>query len=382
MNDQDRTQKQPEQPGQPEQTPPAPRRLLRAHDDRVLGGVAGGLARYFSIDPIIFRIGFVASIFVGALGIVAYVAALLFVPLDDGRGHPVPQDRSRPLAIAVVAVLALASLFTVGTGLWWLGFGAVVPVGLVAALGVGLYLLMREGGGDSGGIGRVAVVSALVLLGLAAASALLVGSAWAAATGAGEVVAVAVVVLGVALVVAAFRGGPVWLAIPALLLALPLGVVAAADLEIDGSIGERHYRPASAATIPVGGYELGAGELTVDLRDLAWSPATPVDLDVELGVGALQVLVPDDVCVQTDTHVGIGYSALRGAEADGVDLDQEIDQPAARGVPLLRLNADVAMGAIEIDDDPHDSRHYRDRFDDDDEDLAREHAEAVCRGRA
>ena len=42
---------------QPEQPEPAkgPRRLLRSRDDRVIAGVAGGLGRYFDIDPVIVR---------------------------------------------------------------------------------------------------------------------------------------------------------------------------------------------------------------------------------------------------------------------------------------------------------------------------------------
>src|SRR5215831_5058731 len=50
-------------PEQPEEPPP--RRLLRSRQDRMLAGVAGGLGRYFNVDPVIFRIGFVIAPFVG-----------------------------------------------------------------------------------------------------------------------------------------------------------------------------------------------------------------------------------------------------------------------------------------------------------------------------
>ena len=69
---------------------PTPKQLLRSPNDRVVGGVAGGLARYFGIDPVIFRIGFAVLAFVGGLGLVAYLAAWLFVPEDDGTGRPRP----------------------------------------------------------------------------------------------------------------------------------------------------------------------------------------------------------------------------------------------------------------------------------------------------
>src|SRR5512143_2654778 len=50
------------------QAPPAdappPKRLLRARDDRVIGGVCGGIAQYFGIDPLIVRIAAVALAFI------------------------------------------------------------------------------------------------------------------------------------------------------------------------------------------------------------------------------------------------------------------------------------------------------------------------------
>src|SRR5262245_45966521 len=65
-----------------EPMPPRPRRLLRSSDDRVLAGVAGGLGRYFGVDPIIFRIGFPISLFFGGLGGLAYLLLAVFVPTD------------------------------------------------------------------------------------------------------------------------------------------------------------------------------------------------------------------------------------------------------------------------------------------------------------
>ena len=49
----------------PEQPAPAPRRLLRSSTDRVLGGVCGGLARYFDIDPVLVRVVAVVPVVIG-----------------------------------------------------------------------------------------------------------------------------------------------------------------------------------------------------------------------------------------------------------------------------------------------------------------------------
>ena len=53
------------------------------------------------------------------------------------------------------------------------------------------------------------------------------------------------VVAGLALVGTAFVGGARWLIVPALALVLPLGVVSAADIDLDGGVGDREYRPAT-----------------------------------------------------------------------------------------------------------------------------------------
>jgi phage shock protein C len=68
----------------------APRRLTRSSSDKIIGGVAGGLADYFTIDPLVVRIGFaVATLFSGA-GLLAYLALLIFVPSDSPIGDPAP----------------------------------------------------------------------------------------------------------------------------------------------------------------------------------------------------------------------------------------------------------------------------------------------------
>src|SRR4051794_41937486 len=97
----------------PEPPGPAPRRLTRSSSDRVLAGVAGGLGRYFDIDPIIFRIGFVVLTLAGGAGVLAYLAAWVLVPEDPVPGQA-PADRGRAATIAGAAVLALAAIVLLG----------------------------------------------------------------------------------------------------------------------------------------------------------------------------------------------------------------------------------------------------------------------------
>lgn len=60
-----------------------PRRLYRSSDDRILAGVAGGVAAYFDVDPVIVRIiWFLSIFFTGSLTFWAYLIMIIVVPLE------------------------------------------------------------------------------------------------------------------------------------------------------------------------------------------------------------------------------------------------------------------------------------------------------------
>ena len=56
------------------------RRLLRSTDDRMIGGVAAGLAEYLGVDPTVVRVVFAVFALCGGLGVPLYLAAWLLVP--------------------------------------------------------------------------------------------------------------------------------------------------------------------------------------------------------------------------------------------------------------------------------------------------------------
>ena len=75
----------PFQPGDP-----GPERVLlrRSYTDRMLAGVAGGLARYFGVDATIVRIAFVVLTLFGGAGIPLYLAGLLLIP-EEGSNQSI-----------------------------------------------------------------------------------------------------------------------------------------------------------------------------------------------------------------------------------------------------------------------------------------------------
>ena len=84
----------PESAEVPVARPAAATRLTRSATDRKIGGVCGGLADYFSVDPTAVRLLWVVlSIIPGAIicGVLAYVVAWLIMPMV-----PLPETTASP----------------------------------------------------------------------------------------------------------------------------------------------------------------------------------------------------------------------------------------------------------------------------------------------
>lgn len=58
------------------------KRLYRSRTDSVIGGVSGGLGKYFNIDPIVIRILFVVLALAGGGGVLIYAIAWMVTPLE------------------------------------------------------------------------------------------------------------------------------------------------------------------------------------------------------------------------------------------------------------------------------------------------------------
>jgi phage shock protein C len=62
------------------------RRIYRSRDDRVIGGVAGGIASYLGVDPVLIRISFVALAF-AVVGIPMYIIGWVIIPEAPADGE-------------------------------------------------------------------------------------------------------------------------------------------------------------------------------------------------------------------------------------------------------------------------------------------------------
>ncbi len=338
----------PDQPDEPVTAPTEPvpsgdpRRLTRSSSDKVVGGVAGGLGRYFDIDPIIFRIGFVVLTLVGGAGLLAYAAAWLFVPADPVAGVA-PAPRNRALTYAGGALLLVAACVMLGPGLFFIGPPLFV-LALIALLGAALWRVAEGRGGDGNQALKRAGLGILLLV---VAGVGFVAVAIGAAAGGGAVFAGLVIAVGAALTVSAFVGGGArWLVLPALVIAVPLGFVAAAGIDIKGGVGDRDYRPTSLAEVEHG-YKLGAGQLRVDLRGVDL-PAGRTPLKLHMGVGSVRVLVPQDVCVASNVRVGAGYARVLERDSAGVDVDWRNSPIEGAGTKRLVIAGKVGIGELQV----------------------------------
>lgn len=132
--------------------PARTRRLYRSRTNRMVGGVAGGLAEYLQVDSTLVRLAIVALFFAAGAGVLAYIIAWIVIP-EEPEGLPAAagsgtaaeprSDQPRPA----------------GSG----GRGARLVVG-AALVAVGVYLLLDWALPD---IQRYFWPAAIVVLGLA-----------------------------------------------------------------------------------------------------------------------------------------------------------------------------------------------------------------------
>lgn len=71
------------------------KKLLRSVKDKVFAGVAGGLAEYLNVDPVLIRVLFVLAAFFGGGGVLAYIILWIIVPeaqYDYFKSSPISEE--------------------------------------------------------------------------------------------------------------------------------------------------------------------------------------------------------------------------------------------------------------------------------------------------
>jgi len=85
-------------------------RLYRSREERVLFGVAGGVADWLDVDPALVRIVFALLVFAGGIGFFLYIVMAIVVPEEPSYlgAPPMPGDPSAAASAGTAAPAAAA----------------------------------------------------------------------------------------------------------------------------------------------------------------------------------------------------------------------------------------------------------------------------------
>jgi hypothetical protein len=189
---------------------------------------------------------------------------------------------------------------------------------------------------------RIALGLLLVLLGLGwlAHAAGLLQLRWQTA------LALAVLTTGVVLLATARRAGHGGLITLGIVLSLLLLATHVPRIVVGGEVGDRDLRPTTIAELGTD-YELGAGQLTLDLRDLTL-PAGRTPVAVDVGMGEIVLRLPEGATAEIGADVGMGEVDLLGQSRSGVGVSVDQRIPGSEGAGTLVLDLSVGMGTIEV----------------------------------
>jgi phage shock protein PspC (stress-responsive transcriptional regulator) len=390
-------------------------RPSRPRDDRMVAGVAAGIARRYDIDPVLVRVGFAVAAFTG-IGALLYIAFWITFP-DTPAVPGQPRSKNHPLVV-IAAIVAIC--FGIG-GLFDNLGKLVLPLLAVAAL----LFLLHSSRSERGPVGprpvpdpevpapaaagpslvkdlpgmppqptppswdplgaapfawdlpepspaqppppaprkppvtAVTLGAALLTAGVTAAVMLLTGTL-TLVTGP-TVLGVALAVLGAGLVVGSFlRAGRGIIPFAVLLSLITWGALSS-PLDRIGSdgFGDLDIKPVAAAQVAPS-YARAAGDIDLDMRGIdlgvpPGAPVTPLQTRLSTGAGNIKVVVPADADVTFTGTSGLGNVTYAGRQSDeGPEARVSITDLGADGVASGRpivIDAQAVAGDVEVERD-------------------------------
>jgi phage shock protein PspC (stress-responsive transcriptional regulator) len=261
------------------------KRLERSSSDSMAAGVAGGLGRYFDLNPAVFRLGFVILTLLGGTGVLVYLAAVLVIPAEGKEqsiaAQVLAERRDRPwpvvgLGLAGVALVLLLSRGQIAAGAGW----------VVALIG-GLAILWASRHQRKA---RRALIAAVTLVAVAASIAVVTAFAWF-------------------------------------------------DVNLGDGVGSSTYVPTSVSAVQ-SSYHLGIGDLKVDLSQI--DATGKHTIKARVGIGELKIVVPHDADVHVDAHANAGEIYVLSSHDDGRNASVHT------GTGQFEIDARVGAGRIDV----------------------------------
>jgi len=163
--------------------------------------------------------------------------------------------------------------------------------------------------------------------------------------------AVGLVLVGVTLLVATWWGRASGLIGLAVLLTVLVVADEAVPVPLNAGIGDRTVVVTTAAEAD-DHQQLLIGDLTVDLTGVPAQSGTTQDVEVSVGIGQLQVIVPRDATVTAEATLRAGDLDWPGPPASshesGVDVDRTFSLQGDPGGPRLHLDLTMGLGNVEV----------------------------------
>lgn len=368
--------------------------------DKKLAGVAGGIARHLDIDPLVVRVVLVVLVFFGGAGLIIYGACWLLVP-EDGDAHAPFNFDERTRTVALVLAGVIATLALLGDTMGGFGFPwplAIVAIVVLVAVSLGDRNQNRprptapsvpqtgypaHHPGDPAQTGQPVPQTQqgwvqpawqaqpyatqpiqqapplrqphprkrgpILFWFTAALAALGVGVLGMADAAGADVAdsaypALVVAICGVMLLVGAFFGRAGGLILIGLVAALGMAGATASS-----RVDDRVVRmPADAASVQ-DTYDIGAGELVLDLTDVAdLENLDDRSIELDAGVGRIEVVLPEGLDVTVTTHVGLGEGVVFGDKQNGGGVNMTNSYDGGVSVPEIDLDIEVGLGEVDV----------------------------------
>jgi phage shock protein PspC (stress-responsive transcriptional regulator) len=302
-------------PGAPSATTPVTR-LHRSASHRIFGGVAGGLAERFGLDPNLVRVGFVLLTIAWGFGILLYLAMWALIPRtpDEPWVRDAPEHDDAPSSNWVM----------------WALFVALAVVALIA------FTTFSSGHTFMHGthVARDLFVLWVIFLAIMAAIAL-------RAPNRGRSIrrALAIFVLaGLSFVILAAGA--------------TLTFLATTGVPLTGGVGARVWYPTALSDVRHS-YRTEFGSATIDLRAVSF-PAAGYVVSASVAVGSLRIDVPANAVVDLHTHVGAGsvsygfYGQYGWQSTTFNAIPTGLHGTAIARAPHLTIDAQVGIGKISL----------------------------------
>ncbi len=279
--------------------PPPPKRLMRSRDDEMIAGVAGGIAEYFDVDPVLIRVGLVVLAFLtSGAAVAAYIVAWIIMPeagtgtsiaRAGGTAAPRPPRKSNGAAAGIV-------------------WGVIL-------IAVGAFVLLQR-----------------LDIDLPPWQALLSG---------------VLILLGLLILLEARKGLNGGLVALAIGVSVVLGATSAVDVEVGSGFGDRRVNVERAADLD-DSYGHAFGSMTVDLTDLE-VPAGTTEVSVSVAFGDATLRLPDGVPYRISASSVFGSVDAPTFDADGVAVDRSYRTEDYDGATnRLDIEVSVLFGSARV----------------------------------